>query len=96
MAGVRGGGVDVPRILSKGLPWWCVQRVLVFYQPVVPSENFLSSSEVRVPHMGCCITKEQGEPAPVGRLAGTKAKAEAEVEAEAKARCWLRRRLWLI
>ena len=47
-------------------------------------------------HMGCCITKEQGEPAPVGRLAGTKAKAEAEAEAEAKARCWLRRRLWLI
>ena len=90
MAGVRGGGVAVPRILSKGLPWWCVQRVLVFYQPVVPSENFLEAWDV------ASRRNRESLPAPVGRLAGTKAKAEAEAEAEAKARCWLRRRLWLI
>ena len=80
-----GGGVAVSRIRDSR--WW---RVLVFYHPLVPSDNFLSSSEVAgACTMGCCITKEQGEPAPVGRLAdngGTKAKAEAEAARQRRKR----------
>ena len=42
--------------------WW---RVLVFYHPLVPSDNFLSSSEVAgACTMGCCITKEHRESLP--------------------------------
>ena len=55
------------------------------------SDNFElvgDPSELAV-QMGCCSTKEQGEPAPVETLADngeTKAEAEAEAEAEVEAK----------